>query len=419
MPTIVEGDDALIAERESAVRDLTENVLPFWQRHAFDDSGWLRGKVLNNLTVDDSPDRHAVIAARILWTFSAAMRDLPADAQGYETTARHALDLLLTRFWDEEHGGVYWSLNAAGEVAADRKQVYAQAFAIYGLAQWHEASGDEEALAAAWGLFDLIEAHARDREKGGYLEALSREWGPLANTALSDKDLSVPKSMNTNLHVLEAYTTLLRVTGDDRVREALAALLRATLDNIVRREPWAHCALFFDADWTSHVDTISYGHDIEASWLLWDAWEALAASGLANHQLQADTRAATLALAEAVRRHGVDPDGSVLYEGSPSGPENHQKHWWPQAEGVVGWLNAYQLGGRKEDRAQAIAAWGFIEGNVIDRAGGEWFAELERDGTVRDAAIDPSADGACKIGPWKCPYHNARAALELLRRIPA
>ena len=110
---------------------------------------------------------------------------------------------------------MFWSLDPDASVAADRKQIYAQAFAIYGLAEWHRASGDERALAAAWRIFELLETHARDRIHGGYLEALSRTWGPLADTALSDKDLSVPKSMNTNLHVLEAYTTLLRVTGDD------------------------------------------------------------------------------------------------------------------------------------------------------------------------------------------------------------
>jgi mannobiose 2-epimerase len=414
MPETVTGDAALLTLRERAQRELETNILPFWQSHAFDEAGWLTGAVLNDLSEDDDRPRHAVIAARTLWTFAAAAMAIPARAPGYLATGELALDLLRSRFWDGEHGGVFWSLAPNRTVASDRKQIYAQAFTIYGLAQWHAATGDDAARYAALGLFDLLEAHARDRDGGGYLEARSCDWGPLADTALSDKDLSVPKSMNTNLHVLEAYTTLLRVTGDKRVCEALEELLRVTLDRIVQHEPWAHCALFFDMEWRSQVDTISYGHDIEASWLIWDAWEALAAAGSSDAGLGSDARSAALSLADAVREHALDADGGVLYEGDPTGPVNVHKHWWPQAEGVVGWLNAYQLAGRDADRESALAVWDFIDAHVVDHTHGEWFAELERDGTVIHTGQD-----AVKIGPWKCPYHNGRACLELMRRIPA
>ena len=412
MPDLVVGDAALTDLAARARAELVGNILPFWQRHAFDESGWLRGAVLDDLRIDDTRPRHAVIAARILWTFAAASEALPSQRGDFEPTSRAALDLVLGGFWDEAHGGVFWSLHPDGSVDADRKQIYAQAFAIYGLAEWHRESGDERALAAAWRIFRLLETHARDRTDGGYIEALSRTWGLLADTALSDKDLSVPKSMNTNLHVLEAYTTLLRVTGDERVREALHDLLAVSLDHIVALAPFAHCQLFFDLEWHSQVETVSYGHDIEASWLLWDAWEALAAAGVIDDRLAERTRAVSLELAEAVRANGQDVDGAVMYEGTPAGVVNDQKHWWPQAEGVVGWLNAYQLAGRAEDRAAALAAWDFIEAKVIDREHGEWFAELNRDGSVR-----VGADGDLKIGPWKCPYHNARACLEVMRRV--
>jgi mannobiose 2-epimerase len=412
MPEIVVGDAALRDLSDAARAELTQNILPFWTEHAFDADGWLQGAVLDDLSLDDSRPRHAVIAARILWTFSAAIRDLPELRDDLEPTALKALDVLLGAFWDDTDGGVYWALGPDGSVAADRKQIYAQAFAIYGLSQWSDVTEDERARDAAWSLFELLEAHARDRVAGGYLEALTRSWGPLANTALSDKDLSVPKSMNTNLHVLEAYTTLLRATGDSRVREALHDLLGVSLEHIVSLEPFAHCELFFDRDWRSHVDTVSYGHDIEASWLLWDAWEALLEAGIDDAALAERTRSVALKLARAVRDHGQDPDGGVVYEGTAEGVVNAQKHWWPQAEGVVGWLNAFQLAGRPEDRESALAAWGFIEAKVIDREHGEWFAELERDGTVREGV-----EGDVKIGPWKCPYHNARACLEVLRRV--
>ena len=412
MPDAVLGDAALADLAARARAELTHDILPFWQRHAFDGSGWLRGAVEDDLTVDDSRPRHSVIASRTLWTFAVAAQALPEQRGSLETTGRLAANLVLGDFWDEQHGGVFWALAPDRSVAADRKQIYAQAFAIYGLSEWHAATGDAEALEAAWRIFELLETHARDRKRGGYLEALSREWGPLENTALSDKDLAVPKSMNTNLHILEAYTTLLRVTGEDKVREALASLLDASLAHILTLEPFARCQLFFDMDWNSVVDTVSYGHDIEASWLLWDAWEALAEAGVTNAGLQQRTRDAALALADAVRTHGLDADGGVMYEGTPTEVVNDQKHWWPQAEGVVGWLNAYQVAGREEDRAAALAAWDFIEAKVIDREHGEWFAQLERDGSVRSGTPDN-----VKIGPWKCPYHNARACLEVMRRV--
>jgi len=412
MPEIVVGDPALASLAARARDELTKNILPFWTQHAFDETGWMRGVVHDDLTIDDAQPRHAVIAARTLWTFAIAARDLPQQREPLLATARKAFDLLVGPFWDEDAGGVFWALGPDASVAADRKQVYAQAFAIYGLAQWYEVTRDESARAAAWQLFDLLEMHARDRERGGYLEALSRTWGPLANTALSDKDLSVPKSMNTNLHVLEAYTTLLRVTGDARVREALYELLRVALDHIVSLTPFAHCELFFDMEWRSHVETVSYGHDIEASWLLFDAWEALAAAGVADAALAERTRATTLLLADAVREHGRDSDGAVMYEGTPAGVVNDTKQWWPQAEGVVGWLNAFQLAGRDRDRGAALAVWEFIEDKVVDREHGEWFAELNRDGSVRTGE-----EGEVKIGPWKCPYHNARACLEVMRRV--
>ena len=275
------------------------------------------------------------------------------------------------------------------------------------------ASGDERALAAAMRVFELLEMHARDRMHGGYLEALSRNWGSLADTALSDKDLSVPKSMNTNLHVLEAYTTLLRVTRDSRVAQALHELLRVSLDHIVALRPFAHCDLFFDLEWNSQVDTVSYGHDIEASWLLVGRVGGARGGGDRRRSRWPSARAQSrCVLPKPCARTAKMPTAASCTRARLTGVVNDQKHWWPQAEGVVGWLNAYQLAGRAEDRAAALAAWDFIEARVIDREHGEWFAELNRDGSVRYGA-----EGDVKIGPWKCPYHNARACLQVLRRV--
>jgi mannobiose 2-epimerase len=403
------SDPTLAALRREAAAELRDDILPFWESHVFDSEGWVVGTITDDLRILDDVPRHSVIVARILWTFAAAVKaeEDPGLRERWLAVGEKALRALVDRCWDLENGGVYWSLAPNGAPLEDRKQVYAQGFALYGLAEWNKATGDPDALDLAWRLFDAIETHARERVHGGYLEALARDWSPHADMTLSERDLNVPKSMNTNLHILEAYTNLLRVTGDGRVREALTDLLNVCLDHIVGYEPWAHCRLFFDLEWRSLTPNISWGHDIEASWLLWDA-----AKALGDEALTARTRTATLALADAVLDHGVDPDGSVLYEGTPDEIVEAEKHWWPQAEGVVGWLNAYEMTGDPRYRDAALAAWAFIEEHVIDREHGEWFSVLSREGEPL-----PDHPASKKMGPWKCPYHNARACLEVMRRV--
>lgn len=409
MPDATLPDPALVDLRKAAEFELRGDILPFWERHVFDSKGWMVGTVTDDLRILDDVPRHSVIVARILWTFAAAARaetdpDLKARWLAVGEKARR---VLVKRCWDTEHGGVYWNLAPDKKPLEDRKQVYAQGFALYGLAEWHKATGETEAIALAWRIFDLLETHARDRERGGYLEAFARDWGPLKDMTLSEHDMNVPKSMNTNLHVLEAYTCLVRVTRNDRAREALADLLTVCLDHIVGDKPWVHCDLFFDLEWNPQTTGLSWGHDIEASWLLWDAAEAIG-----SPVLSAWTKKATLALADAVLDHGVDPDGSVLYNSTPDEILEPEKHWWPQAEGVVGWLNAYELTGKARYRDAALAAWAFIEDHVIDREHGEWFSVLSRAGEPL-----PDHPASRKMGPWKCPYHNARACLEVMRRV--
>lgn len=394
--------------REEILRELTENILPFWQCRMRDPNGGFFGGANCDGIVDKAAPRSAVVNARILWTFATATRVLGAS---YGTTAEWAFEDLRTRFIDGEHGGLYWLVDAEGRPLSDRKQIYAQAFAIYAFSEYARATGNREALQLAIDLFRLIEKYAADRERGGYVEALGRSWGALADMRLSEKDLNSPKSMNTHLHIMEAYTNLLRIWRDPALVARQSALIDVTLDRIVDSRT-GHFKLFFDMDWRSLNDHVSYGHDIEGSWLLVEAAEVLG-----NEALIARARAAAVMMAERTLAEGRDRDGSLYYEARGDGSLiDANKHWWAQAEALVGFQNAFELTGNLAFKDAVRDVWAFIRDHVVDHAHGEWHAKLTPDG--RPYTADEDGD-ACLAGPWKCPYHNARACFEMLGRLKA
>lgn len=392
--------------RAAVLRELTENILPFWQGRMRDPNGGFYGAADCAGIVDKKAPRASVVNARILWTFATATRVLGAN---YRATADWAFDYLRTRFIDSEYGGVYWLLDAGGRPLSDRKQIYAQAFAIYAFSEYARATGNRDSLGLAIDLFRLIEKHAADRERGGYIEALDRAWQPLEDMRLSDKDLNSPKSMNTHLHIMEAYTNLLRVWRDPALVARQAELIVLTLDRIVDSRT-GHFRLFFDMDWRSLNDHISYGHDIEGSWLLVEAAEVLG-----NEALVVRARQAAVLMAERTLAEGRDRDGSLHYEAHGDGQLiDANKHWWPQAEALVGFQNAFEMTGNAAFQDAVRDVWAFIRDKVADHEHGEWHAKLTPAG--RPTTAEEDAD-ACLAGPWKCPYHNGRACFEMLERL--
>lgn len=386
--------------------ELVRNILPFWQERMRDPEGGFFGAADCDGVVDPAAPRSSVVNARILWTFATATRLL---GDGYRATADWAGDYLKRHFLDAMHGGLYWLLDADGRPLSDRKQIYAQAFGIYALSEHARATGSSDSLDLAIGLYRLIEQHAADRAGGGYIEALDRAWQPLADMRLSDKDLNSPKSMNTHLHVMEAYTNLLRIWRDPELEARQAALIAVTLDRIVDNRT-DHFRLFFGRDWRPLDGHVSYGHDIEGSWLLVEAAEVLG-----DAALLARVRAVAMLMAERTLAEGRDSDGSLYYEADQNGRlVDADKHWWPQAEALVGFYNAYQMTGDTTFRTAATDVWAFIRGRVVDRRHGEWHAKLRPDGRPYTAAEDVDA---CLAGPWKCPYHNARACFEMIERL--
>jgi cellobiose epimerase len=381
--------------------ELQDNILPFWMNHTLDhEKGGFYGAVTNDLQVVNSVERSAVLCARILWTFSTAYR--AHKNEQYLLVARHAYDYLTRHFWDADYGGIYWSIDYQGHPVNDRKHTYAQSFAIYGLTEFYRATGEPESLRLAQELFRLIELHTFDVVNQGNLECRSCEWQSLDDMRLSDRDMNCAKSMNTLLHLIEAYTNLMMVWDNSELISKQQGLLRAFFDHVVDTQTY-HLKLFFDLGWKSLSNEVSYGHDIEASWLLVEAAEVLG-----DPELLALARTLAVKIAQAVYDEGRNADGSLSYERT-SNKLNEDRHWWVQAEAVVGFYNAYQISGQAYFAQAAIHCWQYIEDKFVDRQHGDWFKVLNKQNI-------PYLDHY-KVGPWECPYHHSRVCFEMMQRL--
>lgn len=317
--------------------------------------------------------------------------------------ADRAYQYITKYFIDPVNGGVFWELDHTGKAKNTRNQVYAIAFTIYAMSEYFQASGNEKALMIARGLFYLIEKHSLDRLENGYIEALSREWEPLDDYRLSEKDANESKTMNTHLHILEAYASLFRIWKSAELEKALENIIVLFIERFI--DPVSYnLNLFFNDHWELRSDEISYGHDIECSWLLYEAAEILG-----DEEIIKRTGSVSVEMARRSFR-GVDKDHGMFNDHSPS--KNHidtDKHWWHQAEAMVGFFNAYQISGEEEFARKSAGSWYFIKKYMIDRINGEWYWRVNREG------VPYTSDE--KAGFWKCPYHNSRACMEMMSRI--
>lgn len=389
--------------RQQLRENLTSNILPFWMDKMADPYNGFYGRCDGDNKVHRDAPRGAILNARILWAFSAAYRLFPDER--YLEMATNALSYIEDYFIDKEYGGVYWEVDAEGRPIDTKKQFYAIGFAIYGLSEYFRAFGTfggyvaESARERALSLFHDIEKHSRDYGYDGYIEAATREWMPITDMRLSDKDDNASKTMNTHLHILEPYTNLLRIVPDNQqVREAVGNLINIFLDKI--EDPRSHhLGLFFDKDWTRRDGIISYGHDIEASWLLLEAARVLGDPDILKKTLAHTKKIAIAAL------EGRCFDGSMVYERHADGRFNNDKHWWVQAENVIGQIYLWKFHGLKEMYGKAVQSWEYIRDNLVDNVNGEWIWSR------KNGEINTVDD---KAGFWKCPYHNSRMCLEVI-----
>ena len=377
---------------------LTENILPFWlalkdPRGGFYGEMSAEGKVLY-----DAP-RGVILNARIIWSFAAAYAALGQTE--YLVAAVHARDYFLEHFCDHKYGGVYWSVSPEGERLDTKKQLYAQGFAIYGLSELYKVTRDDEVLKNAINLYQVVETYFADHEYGGYIEALARNFSPLADMSLSAHDINADKTMNSHLHILEAYANLYQVWPDPSLKEAVERLLELIGTRVMA--PSGHLQLYFRRDWSVLPGGLSYGHDIETSWLALECAMALKDIDILNR-----VRPWALAMG-AAGNEGLLPDGSMRYEWLLDGTYDDSRQWWVQAETVVGNLWLWKYHSDAEGASRALSAWNYIREHLLDTAGGEWWWAV-----LPDGSIDLSQP---KAGFWKCPYHNTRMCLQVLQLI--
>lgn len=394
----------VLQQYRSSVEKELENILQYWSTFCPDAlNGGFYGKISNDNIADTSAPKGLVLHARILWTFSASIQRNP-NAQ-HAAMAQRVFNYIKAHFYDYELGGVYWQVSANGEPVSTRKQIYALAFCLYGMSEYYAATQNTEALTLSINLYNTIEEHSYDAVHGGYFEAFARDWQPLDDLRLSAKDANEKKTMNTHLHIIEAYSNLYKYWPNEQLKQKIVALLNIFHTYMIDKST-GHLHLFFDEQWQVKPDVISYGHDIEAAWLLQECAEIAG-----NHDWTTLMKQHAITLANAAAE-GLDADGGLWYEYEPGHNQLvKEKHWWPQAEAMVGFLNAWQLTGNPAYLKQSYNNWLFTSQYIIDKEKGEWFW-----GVNEDYSVMPGQD---KAGFWKCPYHNARACMEIIKRIPA
>lgn len=377
---------------------LLHKLLPFWEDLKDEEYGGYYGYVGYDLVRDEKAVKGCILNSRILWFFSNCY--LLLGEKELLEYARHAYVFLRDYCADREHGGVYWSMTFDGKPEDTTKHTYNQAFAVYALSSYYDASGDEEALALALSIREVIEGKCRDEY--GYMEAFNVCFEPAENDKLSENGVMAEKTMNTLLHVFEAYTELYRVTGLPEVGEDLRFMLDTIADKVYNPQIGRQ-EVFFDRTWHTLIDLYSYGHDIEAAWLIDRGLEVLGDPAY-KEKLTPITRTITKNIYDRAYT-----DHSLVNE-AENGVVDTTRVWWVQAEAVVGFLNGWQKEPEHTEYLEAAEdIWEYIRTYLVDsREGSEWYGAL-------DADRNPSREAI--VQPWKCPYHNGRMCIEVIRRM--
>jgi mannobiose 2-epimerase len=374
-------------------------ILTFWEKYSVDvENGGFYGAVDVNNVPNVQADKGLILNCRILWTFSAAYQMDPK--QGYKKLANRTFNYLNTYFWDAKNKGAYWSVKSTGTPSDTHKQVYAEGFMIYAFTEYYKISKNPQALEKAKIIYQVLQDKCKDQKNGGYYEAYDATWKPIDDNTITQGKADQKKSMNTHLHLIEAFANLYQVYPDKKLKAEIETMLAIFHEKIIANGTTQ--TLFFTDDWSPRSEAVSFGHDIESAWLLLETAETIKNPTWIK-------KMKTLAINMAIEAEkGIDPKDGGMWNEKNQGHINTEKHWWPQAEAMVGYFNAFQLTGNKKFYDLSIGSWSFIKSELKSPTG-EWYWGI-------DEGKEPMMRNG-KIGPWKGPYHNGRACLEILKRI--
>jgi mannobiose 2-epimerase len=387
--------------KKEVFEELTTNILPYWMNLVDKENGGFYGQVDAKNTLNKHADKGGILHARILWTFSAAYRIL--ENESYLRAATIAKDYLIEKFIDKKFGGTFWKLDYKGNPIETKKQIYNLGFSIYGLSEYYRVTGDKEVLENAINLFYLIENHSFDPLNNGYFEAFTHDWHQIDDMRLSAKDANEKKTMNTHLHILEAYTNLYRIWKSPELKKQLINLVEIFIEKIIDKKT-THLGLFFDESWNLKSETISYGHDVEAAWLILEAARESGEVDLLQKAVKYICPIVDAAL------EGYQPDNGFSYEYEPlTNHTDKERHWWVQAEAIAGSLHAYLVSSDEKYLDVSCKTWQYIKSAILDKNNGEWYWSRLESGETH-----PLQD---KSGFWKCPYHNGRMCMEVIENL--
>ena len=400
---------------------LRRDVLGVWFPRTVDVE---RGGFHSNFTREWKPapseGKFSVFQGRMTWVAAQVAMRRPDLREQFLPVARHGLDYLHDVMWDRQSGGFYWGLDDAGRVTprfTDGKHLYGMSFCLYGAAAAYKATKDPKALALAQRAFRWTDAHAHDARHGGYFEWLTRDGRVVRGAGGNGRVEAIPvsgfplgyKSMNTHIHLLESFTELYGVWKDAGVRRRLEELLSIVRDKI-SVEPGA-LNLYFTNDWRALPGHDSYGHDVEAAYLMLEAAEAL------GRKEDPTTERMAKMLVDHALAYGWDETyGGFYREGTAAGEaEDTRKEWWAQVEGLNTLLLMHEKYGREtEVYFKAFRhQWEFIRDRQVDQEFRGLYDTVGRDGAPADTP---------KARIWKAAYHDGRALLnvtERLRRLAA
>jgi mannobiose 2-epimerase len=386
---------------QSEVEVEMSSILDWWMEHMLNkETGFFYGEISGANIPDGNAPIGLVLQSRILWTFSAAYNH--TQNKVYLNFAHTAYKQLITQFYDKQYGGMFWSVQPNGIPVSTKKQAYGIAFSMYGLSAYYEATKDQAALDKAAELYRCLEMHFYDSVYGGYIECLGNDFSVIEDVRLSDKDQNAIKSMNTHLHVIEAYAKLYTVLPSEALKQSVAQLLVIFEQHIIDPAT-SQQKLFFEKDWTSNASEVSFGHDIEAAWLLQEA------AVITKDALRIEKFTNIAQAMASVVAANLSPEGAV-YNDYHTHTQVLDKgiDWWPQAEAMVGFLNAFENSGNTIYLQHSLTSWAVIKNQFKDARLGEWYWGYDASGNLLNKE---------KAGFWKCPYHNSRACIEVANRI--